>query len=34
MPLPGPKAAALIERDAKTMSPSFTRSYPFVMERG
>ncbi len=33
-PLPGPKAAALIERDAKTMSPSFTRSYPFVMERG
>jgi len=34
MPLPGPKAAELIERDAKTMSPSFTRSYPFVMERG
>ncbi|HEY1456774.1 MAG TPA: acetyl ornithine aminotransferase family protein [Candidatus Dormibacteraeota bacterium] len=32
--LPGPKAAALIARDAKAMSPSFTRSYPFVMERG
>jgi len=34
MPLPGPKAAALIARDAKTMSPSFTRSYPFVMDHG
>jgi 4-aminobutyrate aminotransferase len=33
-PLPGPKAAALIARDARAMSPSFTRSYPFVMERG
>ena len=33
-PLPGPKAAALIARDAKTMSPSFTRSYPFVMDHG
>src|ERR1700680_640822 len=33
-PLPGPKAAALIERDSKAMSPSFTRAYPFVMERG
>src|SRR5437660_131501 len=32
--LPGPKAAELIARDAKAMSPSFTRSYPFVMERG
>ena len=32
--LPGPKAAALIERDARAMSPSFTRAYPFVMERG
>jgi 4-aminobutyrate aminotransferase len=32
--LPGPKAAALIARDAKTMSPSFTRSYPFVMDHG
>jgi len=33
-PLPGPKAAELIARDSKAMSPSFTRSYPFVMERG
>ena len=33
-PLPGPKAAALIARDARAMSPSFTRAYPFVMERG
>ena len=32
--LPGPKAAELIARDAKAMSPSFTRAYPFVMERG
>ena len=33
-PLPGPKAAELIARDAKAMSPSFTRSYPFVMDQG
>ena len=33
-PLPGPKAAELIARDAKSMSPSFTRSYPFVMDHG
>jgi 4-aminobutyrate aminotransferase len=32
--LPGPAAARLIERDAIAMSPSFTRAYPFVMERG
>src|SRR2546429_1605854 len=32
--LPGPIAAGLIERDAVAMSPSFTRAYPFVMERG
>ncbi|HEX2645616.1 MAG TPA: aminotransferase class III-fold pyridoxal phosphate-dependent enzyme, partial [Candidatus Dormibacteraeota bacterium] len=32
--LPGPKAAELIARDATTMSPSFTRSYPFVMHEG
>ncbi len=32
--LPGPKAATLIERDAHALSPSFTRPYPFVMERG
>ena len=33
-PLPGPRAAELIARDAMTMSPSFTRSYPFVMDHG
>src|SRR6478735_667895 len=32
--LPGPKAKALIERDAKVVSPSYTRGYPFVMARG
>jgi len=33
-PLPGPKASELISRDAKAMSPSFTRAYPFVMDHG
>jgi 4-aminobutyrate aminotransferase len=33
-PLPGPRAKALIERDAAVVSPSYTRSYPFVMARG
>ncbi len=33
-PLPGPKAKALIERDAKVVSTSYTRDYPFVMARG
>jgi 4-aminobutyrate aminotransferase len=33
-PLPGPKAAAFIARDARAMSPSFTRAYPFVMQEG
>ncbi len=33
-PLPGPKAKALIERDARSVSPSYTRDYPFVMARG
>jgi 4-aminobutyrate aminotransferase len=32
--LPGPKAAELIARDSRAMSPSFTRAYPFVMDRG
>jgi len=32
--LPGPKAAAIIERDRATLSPSYTRSYPLVAERG
>ncbi|MDP9115241.1 MAG: acetyl ornithine aminotransferase family protein [Acidobacteriota bacterium] len=29
-PLPGPKAQALIERDARFISPSYTRLYPLV----
>ena len=33
-PLPGPKAKALIDRDTAVMSTSYTRDYPFVMERG
>lgn len=32
--LPGPRAKALIERDAKVVSPSYTRGYPLVIERG
>ena len=32
--LPGPQARAIIERDAKVISPSYTRSYPLVAERG
>ena len=32
--LPGPKAAAIIARDAATVSPSYTRDYPLVIERG
>ena len=32
--LPGPKAKALIERDAKVVSTSYTRDYPLVMARG
>jgi 4-aminobutyrate aminotransferase len=33
-PLPGPRAAAIIERDRAVVSPSYTRGYPFVMSRG
>ncbi|HWQ00376.1 MAG TPA: acetyl ornithine aminotransferase family protein [Vicinamibacterales bacterium] len=33
-PLPGPRAKAIIERDARRVSPSYTRPYPFVMARG
>ena len=33
-PLPGPRAKALIERDARVVSTSYTRGYPFVMARG
>src|ERR671911_1018596 len=32
--LPGPKAKAIIEKDAKFVSPSYTRDYPFVIARG
>jgi 4-aminobutyrate aminotransferase len=32
--LPGPRAKAIIDRDKAVVSPSYTRSYPFVMERG
>src|SRR3974377_1615730 len=33
-PLPGPRAQALIERDHQVVSPSYTRGYPLVAERG
>jgi 4-aminobutyrate aminotransferase len=33
-PLPGPKAKQLIERDQAVISPSYTRAYPLVVERG
>src|SRR6202158_1081286 len=33
-PLPGPKAKALIDRDNTVVSPSYTRGYPLVSERG
>ena len=32
--LPGPKAQAIIERDAQAVSPSYTRDYPLVIARG
>ena len=32
--LPGPKARAIVERDKKSVSPSYTRGYPLVMARG
>jgi len=32
--LPGPKAKQYLNRDAKYISPSYTRSYPLVMKRG
>jgi 4-aminobutyrate aminotransferase len=31
--LPGPRARAIIARDARVISPSYTRSYPLVAER-
>ena len=33
-PLPGPKALEVIKRDARWVSPSYTRSYPLVAESG
>jgi len=33
-PLPGPKAKAIIDRDKAVVSPSYTRGYPLVIERG
>jgi 4-aminobutyrate aminotransferase len=32
--LPGPKAQALLARDAEVVSPSYPRDYPFVMSHG
>ena len=32
--LPGPKARALLARDAAVVSPSYPRDYPFVMSHG
>src|SRR5271155_5094989 len=32
--LPGPKAKSVVERDAKYVSPSYTRDYPLVAKRG
>lgn len=32
--LPGPRARAWIERDARVLSPSYTRDYPLVAARG
>jgi 4-aminobutyrate aminotransferase len=32
--LPGPRARALLERDRRFVSPSYTRGYPLVVERG
>ncbi len=33
-PLPGPAARAIIDRDARFVSPSYTRDYPLVIARG
>jgi 4-aminobutyrate aminotransferase len=32
--VPGPRAQALLERDNQYVSPSYTRAYPLVVERG
>lgn len=33
-PLPGPNARAVVEKDDRLISPSYTRSYPMVAKRG
>jgi len=33
-PLPGPRARAVIERDGRVVSPSYTRRYPLVAHHG
>jgi 4-aminobutyrate aminotransferase len=33
-PVPGPRARSVIDRDARHVSPSYTRCYPLVVERG
>ncbi len=33
-PLPGPRAQEVIAHDARYISPSYTRTYPLVMQRG
>ena len=33
-PLPGPRAQAVIARDERCISPSYTRCYPLVASRG
>ena len=32
--LPGPNARRVLAEDARLISPSYTRSYPFVARRG
>src|ERR1035438_9566604 len=32
--VPGPRAKALIARDEKVLSPSYTRCYPLVVDHG
>jgi 4-aminobutyrate aminotransferase len=34
LPVPGPKAQEILARDAATISPSYPRDYPFVMDHG
>ena len=33
-PVPGPQARAIIERDSRVVSPSYTRCYPLVAKQG